>query len=192
MNRNIAAAVVIVAFSAAAFVRPSSVLARLDGLIVYGDGFMFTVTEPEKWTGDTQSAVRWGANIIFYKQGDLPSNPGTVVIRIGIFNKADENTSKDLEADMNEYRSKYSGVEFKAIDGIKSRYRAWPKLFYVPKTFYEYVTYLNPGSEQRQLASISMNKTKTAATADELHAYQAIVQSFVLTETNVIEEDRRR
>jgi hypothetical protein len=37
MSRNIAAAIAIVAFFATALARPSSVLARLDGLIVYGD-----------------------------------------------------------------------------------------------------------------------------------------------------------
>lgn len=180
MSRNIAAAVLMVAFFATALVRPSSVLARLDGLIVYGNGFMFTVKEPENWTGNTQSASQWGANIIFYKQGDSPSNPGTVLIRIGVFDKMDEDTSKDLEADMNTYRSKYPGVEFKDIDGIKTKYKAWPKLFHAPRTFYEYVTYLNPGPSRHQLVSISMNKPGTAATADELHAYRAIIQSFAL------------
>jgi hypothetical protein len=180
MSRNIAATVAIVALFAAALLQPSFVWARLDSLIVYGNGFMFTVKEPQNWTGDTQSASRWGANIIFYKQGEMPSNPRTVVIRIGVFDKADENTSNDLKADMNEYRSKYPGIAFDDIDGIKTRYKAWPKLFYVPKNFYEYVTYLNPGSEHHQLISISMNKPGTAATADELHAYQAVIESFVL------------
>jgi hypothetical protein len=180
MNRDLATALVIVALFAAALLRPPSILARFGGLLVYGDGFAFSVEEPAKWRGDTQSAARWGANIIFYKQGDLPSDPRTVVIRIGVFGKATEDTSKDLEADMNKYQSKYPKVAFKDIDGIKAQYKAWPKLFYVPKTFYEYVTYLNPGSEHRQLISISMNKTGAAATADELHAYQAVIQSFVL------------
>jgi hypothetical protein len=181
MKRSLATALLLmVTVFATTLLPPPSVSAPSGGLIVYGKGFAFSVEEPEEWRGDTQSAARWGANIIFYKQGDWPSSPGTAVIRIGVFDKADEDTSKDLEADMNEYRRKYPGVAFKDIDGIKARYKAWPKLFYVPKSFYEYVTYLNPGSKRRQLVSVSMNKTGTSSTADEMHAYQAVIQSFEL------------
>src|SRR5882672_5218264 len=176
-NRNLAAAVGLVGVFAAALLRPPAIFG---GLLVYGEGFAFTVAEPPKWKGDIQSAAQWGANIIFYPQGESPSAPGTVVIRIGVFSKTDEDTSKDLEADMNQYRSKYPKVAFKDIDGIKAQYKAWPRLFYLPKTFYEYVTYLNPGPEHRKLISISMNKSGTPATADELHAYQAVIQSFLL------------
>jgi hypothetical protein len=108
VNRNLAITLVTVALFAAA--QPRSILARLSGLVVYGGGFAFSVEEPVNWRGDTQSAARWGANVIFYKQGALLSDPGTAVIRIGVFKKANEDTSKDLEADMNEYRSKYPKV----------------------------------------------------------------------------------
>ena len=152
----------------------------MSALVVYGNGFVFSVEEPAAWKGDTQSAARWQANIVFYKRGELPSDPGAALIRIGVFDKKDEDTRKDMEADMNEYRTMYPKVAFKDIEGIKSRYKAWPKLFYMPKTFYEYITYLNPGPEHRRLISISMNKETAPATADELHAYQSVIQSFVL------------
>ncbi len=180
-NRNLAAALALVGVFAAALLRPPAIFG---GLLVYGEGFAFTVAEPVKWKGDIQSAARWGANIIFYPQEESPSAPGTIVIRIGVFDKTEEDTSKDLDADMNQYRSKYPKVAFKDIDGIKAHYKAWPRLFYLPKTFYEYVTYLNPGPEHRQLISISMNKTGTPATADELRAYQVVIQSFVLVSAN--------
>jgi hypothetical protein len=176
-NRNLAAALVLVGVFAAALFRPPAIFG---GLLVYGEGFAFTVAEPANWKGDIQSAARWGANIIFYPHGESPSAPGTIVIRIGVFTKTDEDTSKDLEADMNQYRSKYPKVAFKNVDGIKAQYKAWPRLFYLPKTFYEYVTYLNPGPEHRQLISISMNTNGAPATAEESHAYQAVIQSFVL------------
>jgi len=176
-NRNLAGALVLVGVFAAALLRPPEIFG---GLLVYGEGFAFTVVEPVKWKGDIKSAAQRGANIIFYPQGESPSATGTVVIRIGVFDKTDEDTSKDLDADMNQYRSKYPKVAFKNIDGIKTQYKAWPRLFYLPNTFYEYVTYLNPGPEHRKLISISMNKSGTPATADELHAYQAVIQSFAL------------
>jgi hypothetical protein len=179
-DRNLAGALVLVGVFAAALLRPPAIFG---GLLVYGEGFAFTVAEPAKWKGDIKSAAQWGANIMFYPQGESLSAPGTIVIRIGVFDKTDEDTSKDLEADMNQYRSKYPKVAFKDIDGIKAQYKAWPRLFYLAKTFYEYVTYLNPGPEHRKLISISMNKPGTPATADELHAYQAVVQSFELIST---------
>jgi hypothetical protein len=177
MSRNRARALAIVTLLAVGLLRPSSVWA---GLLVHGKGLAFSVEEPAKWKGETESASRWNADVIFYKQGTSPSDSASVVIRVGIFPKKDEATWKDLEADMNEYRIMYPKVAFKDLDGIKSRYKVWPKLFYMPGTFFEYVTFLNPGPEHHQVVSISMNKSDTPATADELSAYQTVIQSFVL------------
>jgi len=39
----------------------------MSSLIVYGDGFMFSVKEPDGWNGDTDKAAEYYANIVFNK-----------------------------------------------------------------------------------------------------------------------------
>src|SRR6266853_169700 len=100
-NRNLAAALALVGVFAAALLRPPAIFG---GLLVYGKGFAFTVAEPANWKSDIQSAARWGANIIFYPQEESPSAPGTIVIRIGVFDKTEEDKSKALDADIHQYQ----------------------------------------------------------------------------------------
>lgn len=37
---------------------------RKDALLVYGEGFAFSVKEPHGWRGDIEAAQKYGANIV--------------------------------------------------------------------------------------------------------------------------------
>ena len=37
----------------------------IDNLMVYGDGFTFSLKEPQGWTGDIDNAAKYQANIVF-------------------------------------------------------------------------------------------------------------------------------
>lgn len=39
---------------------------KLNNLLIYGEGFIFGVKEPEGWTGDTEHASDFSANVFFY------------------------------------------------------------------------------------------------------------------------------
>lgn len=151
----------------------------LDSLIVYGEGFAFGVKEPQGWIGDIQNSSRFHANIIFYKKSETVEN-AKALIRILVARKADENTKADLEYDMEGYKSKYRNIKFKDIDVPHSAYKTFPKLFYIPDTFFEYVVYINPGEGVPQLFSVSMNKQKKEATNEELEAFRNIVRSILM------------
>jgi len=151
----------------------------LDGLMVYGEGFAFGVKEPQGWVGDIQNSSRFHANIIFYKKSETAENAKTL-IRILVAKKADENTKADLEYDMEGYKSKYSNVKFKDIDVSHPKYKTFPKLFFVPDTFFEYVVYINPGEGIPQLYSVSMNTQKEEATKVELEAFRNIIRSILM------------
>jgi hypothetical protein len=152
---------------------------KLDNLIVYGEGFIFGVKEPSHWKGDIDNAKGFYANIIFYPASEKP-NAASAIICVRVYDKADEDTAKDLSADMKQYQVQYPGVKFKDISVSHPNYRCFPKLFYVPESFYEYVVYLNPGRGIPQILSVSMNKQKTEASAGELSAFQQVVQSLLL------------
>lgn len=151
----------------------------LDSLIVYGNGFAFGVKEPQGWVGDTQNSSKFHANIIFYKKSETAEN-SKALIRILVAKKADENTKADLEYDMEGYKSKYRNIKFKDIDVPHSTYKTFPKLFYIPDTFFEYVVYINPGEGVPQLFSVSMNKQKKEATNEELEVFRNIVRSILM------------
>ena len=152
---------------------------KLDALLVYGKGFVFSVNEPSGWVGDIEGAKKYSANIIFYPAGKI-HDPTQAVIRVLVIDKVDENTQEDLTHDMNGYKARYSGVKFKDISVSHPTYRIFPKLFTVPGQFYEYVAYVNPVPGKKQMFSVSMNKQKSEATTRELSAYQEIIASLRL------------
>ena len=151
-----------------------------DNLIVYGEGFAFSVKEPDGWIGDVEKSQEFAANLILYPRGASLKSPGTPIIRVLISRKADEDTSADLAHDMEQYRAGYPGVQFKDVAISHPVYSTYPKLFFIPGRFFEYTTYLNPGSGRWQLISLAMNKQRQEATASELSAYKQIIASLLL------------
>jgi hypothetical protein len=159
-----------------------------DGLLVYGDGFMFGVKEPSGWKSDTQIASRLGANVAFYRAGESPES-AVALIRVRVSGKADENTMGDLQSDMDGYRQEYAGVAFEDIAVAHPSYRTFAKLFFVKDTFFEYVVYLNPGKGVPLILSVSMNKQKARATKAEFEALQEVVRTLRLfNDLRVIEQ----
>ena len=152
---------------------------KLDRLIVYGEGFAFGVKEPAGWKADTKNAATLDANILFYRPAET-IDTAIALIKIRIGSKVDENTAGDLAADMDGYKSRYPGIQFRDLDVSHGKYRVFSKLFTVPDQFYEYVVYLNPGKQTTKLFSVSMNKEKLAATREELAAFSEIVGSVEL------------
>lgn len=171
----------------ATFLVPSFVMAedsaqsekKMDALLVYGDGFMFSVKEPTGWVGDTKNSSKYSANIIFYPASQSFETAQTI-IRVLIADKTDENIQADLASDMKQYKEQYAGVKFKSLAVTHPTYRTFPKLFTVPGSFYEYVTYVNPGPQKKLMFSVSMNKQKSEATSDDLVVYQKIISSLLL------------
>ena len=150
---------------------------KMDNLIIYGDNFMISAKEPNGWKGDTTNASVYHVNLVFYRNNETIQNAKTV-IRILIADKTDENTNEDLKYDMESYRKQYPKVQFKDILIKHPEYKAFPKLFYVADSFYEYVTYLNPGTKHRYNISVSMNLQKTEATKEDMKAYSSIIESI--------------
>jgi len=165
--------IIIASFAVAADKSP------LDSFIVYGEGFAFMVRGPQGWVGDTQNSNKFGASIIFYRKSETAEN-AKALIRISVLKKADENTKADLEYDMEGNKMKYRNIKFKDIDVTHPTYKTFPKLFFVPDTFFEYVVYINPGEGIPQIYLVSMNKQKKEATNEELEVFRNIVRSILM------------
>src|SRR5471030_1263108 len=115
-----------------------------ESLIVYGDGFSFSVKEPTGWMGDIANANKYKANIIFYKNKAELKNVGTIV-QVLTFKKEDEHTEDDLREDLNAYKKDYPTVKFQDFSVTHSSYRCFSKIAYVDQKFFQYIVYLNPG-----------------------------------------------
>lgn len=150
-----------------------------DNLIIYGEGFAFTVKEPMGWRAETQNIKQFGADVIFY-QNRFKYENANALIRVLVVPKTDENTALDLSYDMDRYRSRYPNIQFQDIKAGHPTYSNYSKLFLVPKGFSEYVTYLNPGNGIPRIISISMNVQKREAEKEELEAYRNIMKSLIL------------
>jgi hypothetical protein len=158
----------------------------MNRLIVYGKDFSFGVKEPDGWRGDTgRLATKYHVNIVF-----VPSAPEArnldVTIRVRINDKQDENTIADLNSDMQQYRKDYPDARFEGFDVAHEEYKTFAKLVFVPKRFYEYVAYLNPGRETRFIFSVAMSKMNAPATNAELTAYKTVLQSVLWLSPTVV------
>jgi predicted 2-oxoglutarate/Fe(II)-dependent dioxygenase YbiX len=112
----------------------------------------------------------------------FPNSPQSrehhVAIRVRANEKVDENTTEDLKLDMEQYKKEHPKVQFAALDIVHPEYKTYPKLFFFPDDFYDYVAYVNPGASFRFTFSISMTKEKSPATEDELAAYTKVLKSL--------------
>jgi hypothetical protein len=152
---------------------------KLDRLLVYGDGFIFGVKEPDGWKADINNAAKLDANILFYRSNESFSNHGSFIY-IRINKKVDENVGEDLKYDMKQYSDKYPKIQFGDISVSHASFALYAKLFYEPNKFYEYVTYINPGRGKPITVSATMNVQKQEASAEELTAYKQVVSSLIL------------
>lgn len=151
---------------------------KLDQLIVFGQGFMFGVREPDGWVGDTERAARFKVNVLFYPKGHR-GKALEGMIRVGIYRKQDENTLADLQTDMDGYKKKYSGVLFEDLEASHGLYASFPKLVVVEGHIHEYVAYVNPGKNFWFLFSVALSTGKKRASENELRAFREITTSLL-------------
>lgn len=146
-------------------------------LLISGDGFSFMVQEPPGWTGDTDRARQYGVSVVFFPSV-AESKAADVTIRVRIDEKSHENLAEDLSADMNGLRQRYPEMKAAELDVKHPVYATFPKLFYSPGSFFEYVTYLNPGPQFPFSLAVAMSKAKSAASPGELAAFASVVRSI--------------
>ncbi len=183
MNRlvsSLLATIVFLGFVGTAPLRSSaSEGKKLDNLIVYGEGFIFSVKEPSGWIGDTMNAARLHANLLFYRNGET-SQSAKEIIAVRVNKKSDEHVEKDLRWDMEQYKEQYPTVQFKDVSVSHPNYRTYAKVFFVKDTFYEYVTYINPGAGKSLMFSAAMNVPKAEAATEALAAYREVIRTLTL------------
>lgn len=148
-------------------------------LIVYGKGFVFGVNEPIGWHGDEDAAAGYHVNMVFFP-ADKASRRADVTLRIRVSKKVDEDTAADLKADMDGYRREYPKVQFGELPIEHPAFTVFPKVFFIPGQFYEYIAYLNPGPKTPFIFSVAMSVQGRPATEAELAALKTVAKSLVV------------
>lgn len=152
----------------------------MHGMIVYGEGFSFIVTEPEGWDANTgQAAQQMGVNIVFFPR-KRESRKRHINIRVRLNKQEFTNPQQDMDADIAEYRKRYPRTRFEDLPLKHPKYRTAAKLFFTPREFYEYVAYANTGEHMSLAFSVALSKELEPATPDELAAYKKVLESLVL------------
>jgi hypothetical protein len=157
----------------------------MHSLLLYGDGWMFKASEPVDWIADTDKIAReYQVNVIFIPKSK-ESRKHEVTIRVRLNEKTDEDPNADMKADVDGYKKQYPKTEFTPLAFNHPTMKTCAKLFAEPGKFYEYVSYLNPGKQYHTMFSVSMSKSKEAATPDEIAAFQHVLQSLIMLSDNI-------
>jgi hypothetical protein len=151
---------------------------KMDGLLIDGPGFLFSVKEPDQWDSDVFEVARYYySNIIFIPENKL-SRSAHVNIRIRVNSKETTDPSQDMETDMRRYKAKYPKANFSDLAVSHPTYKICAKLFYIENDFYDYVVYVDPGPGVKMNFSVSMSKESTPATPEEMKAFKEILESL--------------
>lgn len=149
---------------------------KAESLIIYGDGFSFSVSEPQGWHGDIDMAKTYHANVVFYP---VNTDPGKApLVQVALFHKQDEKTADDLAYDVKSYEDRYPGLHLEEFHADHNDYKTFAALVHVKDDFYQYICYVNAGERYSSGFSVAMNIQKRAATEDELKAYRGIISSL--------------
>ncbi len=83
-------------------------------------------------------------------------------------------------ADFNGMRQQYPELQSKELEVRHPGYATFPRLFFKPGSFFEYVAYLNPGPQFPFCLAVAMSKGKSAASPDELTAFESVLKSITV------------
>lgn len=151
-----------------------------ENIIIYGDSFLFSIHEPKGWHGDVDNAKNLNANILFYRtKEDLKTKNS--LIQVLTYKKQDEQVDKDLEYELASIKEKNPKVKEQNLDASSAKlYDCFAKLAYAENELYQYIAYINPGTQFRNAFSVIMTIQKRAATKEELAAFREVVSTLVV------------
>lgn len=157
--------------------------AQLDSLVFNGEESSFSVKEPAGWRGDTAAGTKYHVSIVFFPSNEL-SRAADVTIRVGVNRKVDEHIAAALAADVDRYRKEHPDIQFGELMIDHPTYATYSKLCFVPKRFYDYVSYINPGRDVPYVFSVTMSVAKRPANENERTALDAVARSLKAIDPN--------
>jgi hypothetical protein len=130
-------------------------------------------------SAEASNARRYGVSVVFFPQL-AASKAADVTIRVRVDEKTREDLAEDLIADLNGLRQQYPEIQSGELSVKHPGYATFPRLFYKPGSFFEYVAYLNPGPQYPFSVAVAMSKAKSAASPGELAAFESVLKSITV------------
>lgn len=155
-----------------------------DGIIIYGQSFSFSLTEPDGWhceCGGGPAIESIGANAALWRSGETfkTANP-IIYLRV---NPKGKGAADDMKFDMSETKKRVPTVEFKEVSFSMRSGKAASNIFSYKGGKAEYVTYFYPKGSNKHSLSITMHLDDRKPTEQEIKIYKEILGSvFWLTD----------
>lgn len=148
-------------------------------LLVYGDGFKYSIEVPEGWRADTAVSSDLYVNVAIYEAGK-EEDPvyGRTVIQIYTFKKENESLKEDLKIDLNNLMEENKNLELEEFIVNSGDFKCFSKLAFVKDKLYQYLIYLDPGKKFPSAVSVTMNTGKKRASDSEFKALRKIASSL--------------
>ncbi len=165
---------------------PSSGQPDAKNLVVLGDGFVFSVREPDGWIGHAPPDIGVGA-ASFYRSGES-AKTATTIIWIQVMDYDGPDVEGDLTADVARWNAAYPGSTFEDLAAPNPRYKTFGKLYLTAGHDPSYAVYVDPGPAAKLYFIVSMQPPKRRATQDDLAAFDEVVASLRLMPVTVIHQ----
>ena len=146
------------------------------GMMIYGEGFSFILTEPINQTGNTQDAGQYGVNVYFIQNGfNFKNSPCIIYTRV--MTKSGSNIKDDLEYDMMEYKQKYPDIKFIDLELEGIQYKYFAKIYKMTNGNSDYCCYIDTG-DKNQLYFIFVMTGDSKTCEEEKTTFNELVKSF--------------
>ncbi len=147
-------------------------------LVVYGDGFKYSVEIPEGWQADTAASNELYVNLAIYETGvEVDQVNGRIIIQVYTFKKENSNLKEDLNLDINNLMEEHRDLELNEFMINAGGFKCNSKLAFVKNKLYQYLVYMDPGKKYKSAVSVTMNTGFRKATDSEMKAIRRIVGS---------------
>jgi hypothetical protein len=118
----------------------------MKGLIINGEGFVFTIKEPDGWTVNIEDAQKKGLNAYFAIDGySYKNTPGLIYIRV--MDKQGLTVEQHLKADMDKFSQDDKSVAFKEFAVTSISYHYASKNYLIGSRHCDYLCYIDPGEK---------------------------------------------
>jgi hypothetical protein len=117
-----------------------------DPLIIYGNGFSFSVTEPGDWHCYTEDAYRYKLNAYFLL-GKATVHDFLAIMHIRVESKDEDTVQKCLAYDMDKFSKQVKKIEFLEFDLGNLKYEYASKIYLMDDKIVDYVCYIDPYKE---------------------------------------------
>ena len=149
-----------------------------------GDGFIVGVENPVGWEREKANISGSSAiKMMFYPPGQT-SRTAKTIIQIAMGPKSSESpedTKADFDLDLKRYRKDYPSMQISKFSVKHPTYRTYSTMFFDPdhpRGWYQYMSYVNAGSNVGFLLVVRMIKLESKASQEELAAFSGVVKTI--------------